>query len=215
MELLDKLIANPNILYIYEIGLQIFDLFDNVEDRDFLLIVTDDFDRFAFFEDAEFDDSIRFQIISLKKWFEKVLAGDLLAWECACLPKKFIHKEHVKLMLKTDPLELRKNFDLLIKANQQEAFKYYNDGYTLTAQKLLWEIVKYAKFANQIIENHKIVSFISVNNDYKKIVDGQTTDWQKIFDTFNDRLLKPKALLKKYTDDLLRRSKIKKIIQNG
>ena len=34
--------------------------------------------------------------------------GSIEAWECACLNKKFIIKEHVKLLMKTDPLGLRK-----------------------------------------------------------------------------------------------------------
>ena len=37
--------------------------------------------------------------------------GNMEAWECACLNKKFILKEHVKLMLVTNPLQLRKHYE--------------------------------------------------------------------------------------------------------
>lgn len=49
----------------------------------------------------------------MKYWFDKVLLGDIDTWECACMNKKFIIKEHVKLMMKTNSLQLRKNVDAL------------------------------------------------------------------------------------------------------
>ena len=36
--MLDELIKNPKILYIYEIGLQIYGLFPDTKDRDFIVI---------------------------------------------------------------------------------------------------------------------------------------------------------------------------------
>lgn len=42
-----------------------------------------------------------------------VLDNKIPAWECACLNKKFIKKEYVKLILKTDIVKLIK--DLMIR----------------------------------------------------------------------------------------------------
>lgn len=87
-------------------------------------------------------------------------------------------------------------------------------GNSITGQKCLWEIVKYLKFANQIIENHKIVNFKEVAEDYRQIVNGQVSDLETIMSTFNERLSKPLQLFKSYTDGVLKASKIKKIIQS-
>lgn len=51
-----------------------------------------------------------------EEWFDDVMNGSIEAWECACLNKKFIIKEHVKLLMKTDPLGLRKQ---IVKMNNE------------------------------------------------------------------------------------------------
>ena len=59
-----------------------------------------------------------------EEWFDDVMNGSIEAWECACLNKKFIIKEHVKLLMKTDPLGLRKQIikmDNLINPNDFNA----------------------------------------------------------------------------------------------
>ena len=53
-------------------------------------------------------DNCDFIFKTNEEWFNDVLNGSIEAWECACLNKKFIIKEHVKLLMKTDPLQLRK-----------------------------------------------------------------------------------------------------------
>ena len=135
------------------------------------------------------------------------------AWECACLPKKFIHKEHVKLLLQTDPLELRKEFDSIFNYIVASARVQIIKERPLTAQKMLWTLVKFLKFANQIIENHKIVNFKDVAEDYKQIVNGQISNDEEIIQIFEDRLREPLALFKKYTDGMLKASKIKKMLE--
>ena len=206
-EQFDKLMENPDILYIYEIGLQIYGLFEDVDDREFLIITKNDFDK----SDLQSDE---FSVITMDEWFKMVLDGKMLAWECACLPKKYIHKEYVKLLLLTNPLQLRKDFDYNYKTKLSIAIKCIESKNTLTAQRILWDIVKQAKFSNQIIENHKIVNFKTVQDDYKHIVDGQITEKDEILRIFGERLTKPRQLLKNYTDKALQYSKIAKINQD-
>lgn len=206
---LEKLINDKEVLYIYEVGLQIYGLFEEIEDRDFLLIVTDEF-----VPSSELQEDEHYQIINIKDWFNYVTNNKMLAWECACLPKKFVHKEHVKLLLQTNPLQLRKEYDELYKYNYAKAQTYILKDCPLTGQKILWDIVKYLKFANQIIENHKIVNFKDVAEDYKQIVSGQIFGWDEISDIFFERLQYPLKLFKDYTDGILKQEKIKKFLNN-
>jgi hypothetical protein len=53
-------------------------------------------------------DNCDFIFKTNEEWFDEVMSGSIEAWECACMNKKFIIKEHVKLLMKTDPLGLRK-----------------------------------------------------------------------------------------------------------
>jgi len=206
---IQQLIEDKNVLYIYEIGLQIHGLFTNSDDRDFLLIVSDDY-----IPSEELKNDEHFQLYYISDWFNKVLANEMIAWECACLPKKYVLKEHVKLLLQTNPLQLRKEFDSIYDYVIASAKAHILKGNSLTGQKQLWELVKYLKFANQIIENHKIVNFKEVAEDYRQIVNGLTDDLETIMDTFNEKLYYPLQLFKKYTDGPLKASKIKKIVQN-
>lgn len=193
MELLKQLIEDKTVLYIYEIGKQIYGIFPDVKERSFLVIVDPEF---TINDSIYIDGENTFNFIIIDEWFRMIQNCDILAWECACLPKKYVIKEYVKLLMKTDPLKLRMNYLRLYKKNYESALKEIELGNTLTAQILLWKITKYAIFANQILENHKIVNFKSVADDYRKIVDGQLTykdDILKKFETAN----------KKYQDDLM------------
>ena len=206
---LEKLINDKEILYIYEIGLQVYGLFEGIDDRDFLLVVSDNF-----IPTEELLNDEHYRIINIKDWFDDVTNNKMLAWECACLPKKFIHKEHVKLLLQTNPLQLRKEFDELYKYDYAKAQTYILKDCPLSGQKTLWELIKYLKFANQIIENHKIVNFKEVAEDYRQIVNGQIYGFDEINDIFQEKILAPLTLFKKYTDGILRKEKIKKFLQN-
>lgn len=208
-ELLEKYIEDPKVLYIYETGLQIYGLFEDVEDRDFLVIVTDDCD----YENTY--NGYNFTIVKIKDWFERVLDNSMIAWECACLPKKYILKEHVKLLLQTDPLKLRKMYDAREKVVFSELRYDFDNGNTLTAQKRLFGLIKYLVFANQIIENHKIVNYKIIGGFYKQMVDGTVCKEDDILLTYHTLVYQPLQLFKQNTDSILRSSKIKKIIQNG
>ena len=112
------------VYYLYNRGSIIYDLNTKDSDIDFLVIVDEDFVLPEEFEEFKYDnhrsraitynikcDKCDFALYTTQEWFDKVTRNDLQAWECACLPKKFIHKEHVKLLLSTNPVQLRKDFD--------------------------------------------------------------------------------------------------------
>jgi len=223
-EILEKYLNDPKVLYIYEIGLQIYGLFEGVEDRDFLLVCDNDY--IPDFKDAQSSeeglfgfeeiDNCRysFRIIFIKDWFNEVLNNSMLAWECACLPKKYILKEHVKLLLQTNPLALRKTYEAITINALPYAVRLIEDGNTLTAQKSLWYLIKYVIFSNQIIENHKIVNFKEPMSSYKSVVDGTVSEMSVILRTFNEEMLPHLERFKKYTDGMLAKSKLKIINQD-
>lgn len=217
MELLEKLINDPKVLYIYEVGLQIYGLFPNSDNREFIVICENSYRPQEFSNGYEnlrceaFEGEHHFISVQIKDWFAIVMNGSILGWECACLPKKFIHKEHVKLLMQTNPLQLRKTYevDKILYKHRYENF--LNEGSIISAQQELFNLFKSVKFSNQIIENHKIVNFKCLAEDYRNIVTGNRYSINK-FDEYLDEEL---TRFKKYTDDLLRRDKIKKIIQNS
>lgn len=216
MGLLEKLIEDPKVLYIYEVGLQIFGLFKNVDNREFIVICENDycpqdFSNVATFKLEAFDENNHFLGVEIKNWFPIVMNGSMLGWECACLPKKFIHKEYVKLLLQTNPLQLRKSYEHENQLCRNRYKELLKQGAIISAQQELFNLFKLVKFSNQIIENHKIVNFKCLAEDYRNIVTASEYDLNKFDDYLNDELI----IFKKYTDDLLRRDKIKKIIQNG
>lgn len=122
--------------------------------------------------------------------------GSIEAWECACLNKKFIIKEHVKLLMKTDPLGLRKQIVKMDNAIDPENFD----------PKEAWKVITYCKFANQIIENHKIINFKEANPERKPIINGD-------YDVYKFYLQNPLTLLKNSTDGMLKQELQKKIVQ--
>lgn len=224
-EVLEKYIKNEKILYLYELGLQVYGLFSNIEDRDFVMICSDDYvpdgfssdcncGIFTFTEKNEFGE-YHYQMYPMKKWFEEVLNCSMIAWECACLPKKYIYKEHVKLLLQTDSLKLRKIYESEFSDTYHSAINEILLGNTLSGQKTLWFIVKYVIFANQIIENHKIVNFKEAYEPYKTIVDGQLTDIHDIEYTFNKEFCPHLDRFKQYTDGIYMKSKTLKFINRN
>ena len=102
--------------------------------------------------------------------------------------------------MKTDPLGLRKQ---IIKMDN-----------TITEEsdpKDMWRVVAYCKFANQIIENHKIVNFKEANTERKTILNmaiGEPT-----FLEYKFCLYKPLEKLKISTDGMLKKELQSKIIQ--
>ena len=102
----------------------------------------------------------------IQDWFKMVLDNKISAWECACLNKKFIKKEYIKLILKTDIIKLIK--DLMIR--RQALFNYLDD------YKIVWYFIKDILFTQQIIDFHKITDFKEANKYYNDIKNAESDD---------------------------------------
>ena len=197
---LNKLIEHPEVYYIYDLRGAVF----GVDDLGEYIIVTKD----GLIIKDELDDSeiVKVSIYSSSEWFKLVVNGEILPWICACIDKKYILKEYVKLLMTTNPLQLRKCFEatrvqILSNLGETEFSKRFN----------LWKIILFARFCNQIIENHKIVNFKNSANDYQEL--RKYTDDNELLNTFNALITPEINLLYKSTDGLLKREKIAKIQQ--
>ena len=194
---LNKLIENPEVYYIYDLRGAAFGIDDLGE---YIIVVKD-----GLVIEDELDDSeiVKVVIYSSSEWFKLVINGEILPWICACINKKYILKESVKLLMTTNPLQLRKCFDatksqILSNLGETELSKQFN----------LWRIILFARFCNQIIENHKIINFRNSTNDYFEL--RKYNDFNELFSVFN-KLLSPELdLLYKSTDSLLKQEKMMK-----
>ena len=203
MSFLDYLKDTPKCLYLYTWGYPIYGLSGRetylaVVDNEW--IVPEEWIGCVIGKSHGFyliiDNETSYKVIHIKDWFDKVLNNDLICWEAACINKKFIIKEHVKLMMQTNPLQLRKEID------EKKKNLFQNEP---TIDKF-WELIKDCKFAVQIIDNHKIVNFKEANPEFLDV----TIEDVKL-EIFNE--LPCYKELKQRTDELLRQSKIKKILQ--
>ena len=196
---LNKLIEHPEVYYIYDLRGAIFGI-DNL--GEYIVVVKD-----GLVIEDELDDSeiVKVSIYSSSEWFKLVINGEILPWICACIDKKYILKEYIKLLMTINPLQLRKCFDTTknqILSNIEEVeLKQFN----------LWKIILFARFCNQIIENHKIVNFKNSANDYQEL--RKYTDDNELLNAFNALITPEINLLYKSTDGLLKREKIAKIQQ--
>lgn len=187
---LEHLIEDPKVYYVYQRGSSIYGLNTKDSDIDYLVIIDSEYNVPEEFKLCEFDsgykndrknikfDNCDFMFIYIQNWFKMVLDNKISAWECACLNKKFIKKEYVKLILKTDIVKLIK--DLLIRRLAL--------GNHVMDHKFIWYFVKDVLFTQQIIDFHKITDFKEANkyyNDIKNADIQQRLDFaNQIFNNF-------------------------------
>ena len=197
---LNKLIEHPEVYYIYDLRGTAF----GVDDLGEYIIVTKD----GLVIKDELDDSeiVKVSIYSSSEWFKLVINGEILPWICACIDKKYVLKEYVKLLMTTNPLQLRKCFDttknqILSNLGETELSKQFN----------LWKIILFARFCNQIIENHKIVNFRNSASDYREL--RKYNNFDELLNIFNVLITPELNLLYKSTDELLKQEKITKLQQ--
>lgn len=197
---LNKLIEHPEVYYIYDLRGAVFGV-DNL--GEYIVVVKD-----GLVIEDEFDDSeiVKVSIYSSSEWFKLVINGEILPWICACIDKKYILKEYIKLLMTTNPLQLRKCFDttknqILSNLGKTELSKQFN----------LWKIILFARFCNQIIENHKIINFRNSANDYFEL--RKYDDFNELVSIFNKLLAPELNLLYKSTNNLLKQEKIAKLQQ--
>ena len=198
---LNKLIEHPEVYYIYDLRGAVFGV-DNL--GEYIIVVKD-----GLVIEDELDDSeiVKVSIYSSSEWFKLVINGEILPWICACIDKKYILKEYIKLLMTINPLQLRKCFDTTknqILSNIEEIeLKQFN----------LWKIILFARFCNQIIENHKIVNFRNSANDYQEL--RKYNNFDDLLNVFNTLITPELNLLYKSTDELLKQEKIAKLQQKN
>lgn len=197
---LNKLIEHPEVYYIYDLRGAVFGI-DNL--GEYIVVVKD-----GLVIKDELDDSeiVKVSIYPSSEWFKLVINGEILPWICACIDKKYILKEYVKLLMTTNPLQLRKCFDttknqILSNLGETELSKQFN----------LWKIILFARFCNQIIENHKIVNFQNSASDYQEL--RKYNNFDELLNIFNVLITPELNLLYKSTDELLKQEKITKLQQ--
>lgn len=205
---------NSNVLYIYNRGSIIYKLNSEKSDIDFLVIVNDNFKipkqykRYKY--SHHFKRNIKFNIkydkcdfvfFTISEWFKMIDDNHIYTWECACLNRKFIHKEYVKLLLNTDLIKLRNNYDEKYLYMMNKAQRALNNSHLNTTIKILWYLIKDAILTLQIMENHKILNFTSANIYYNQL--KQCND-ENVFVTFNTILTPFYSKIKEYTDGILK-----------
>ena len=187
---LEYLNESPDCLYIYNRDFSIYGL---PSKERYTIIVKDNWICPEEYLDTQEDEL--YEIYYLHEWFDLVLKGKLIGWECACLNKKYIIKEHVKLMMTTNPIQLRKDIDAEYMLYSVSAVWSYSMAF-----KLLRDI----RFSIQIIQNHKIVNYKDGLNDYKAIESAEFNSeiWEIIDKSYNE--------LKSLTDGMLKQELLKK-----
>lgn len=222
------LLETESVRYVYNRGSIIYDVRTDNSDIDFLVIVDSEFaipEEFEKYKTQGYRhrkityniviDNEDYIFFTTDEWFDKVLHGDLIAWECACLPSKFIHKEYVKLLLKTDPVQLRKDFDNLLDLKYSVASEYYIKEEYRKWKKELWDIIRICKFSSQIIENHKIINFKGAMPEYSLLVNNNIHNCDVINKMWFDCFTNEYSYLKQLTDGMLEKAKLKKINQDA
>lgn len=175
---LEHLIEDPKVYYVYQRGSSIYGLNDKNSDTDYLVIIDSEYNLPEEFKEFEFDsgyinarknikyDNCDFMFVFIQDWFKLVIDNKIPAWECAYLNKKFIKKEYVKLIIKTDIIKLIK--DLMIR--RQALFNHLDD------YKIVWYFIKDVLFTQQIIDFHKITDFKEANKYYNDIKNAEPDD---------------------------------------
>ena len=188
--IINTLKESSDCLYIYNRNFSIYGLPDKER---YTIIVSDDWELP---EDWNGLDLEKYQIYQISHWFRYILDGTLVGWECACLNKKYIIKEEVKLLMKTNPLQLRRAIDLQLADYKNKGLFNINEA---------WEIIKNIKFSIQIIENHKIVNFKEAQNDYYNLLGFESID--EVENYINQSYIQ----LKKLTDGMIKQEILKKL----
>lgn len=150
----------PDCYYIYNLDFSIYGL---PSKERYVIVVKDDW--ICPDEYSDYDDFIH-EIYTLDEFFKFVLNGKLIGWECSCLNKKYIIKEYVKLMMNTNPIQLRNDVDIFRKAVQQNE--------CLQTTDTMYKLVRNIRFSIQIIQNHKIVNYKDGHEDYVALENAES-----------------------------------------
>ena len=200
IEILKK---DPLVYYIYQMDLSIYGI--QSEQPKYLVVVDSKYQV-----PKELRESIEFVFFNTEEWFIKVLNCEVLVWQCSCLNRKFIIKEHVKLVLSTDALKLRQNFKAMLDPYFLVAMSKISNGDFVEGKLKLLDILKEAEFSNQILDFHKIINYGIIKSYYDQLMETEN-DEEKIISKFMELQAGTVSLLIKRTDSLVQNSKLKKI----
>lgn len=187
---LEYLKENPDCLYIYNRDFSIYGL---PSKERYTIVVKDDWVCPEEYLDTQEDGT--YEIYYLQEWFDLVLKGKLIGWECACLNKKYIIKEYVKLMMTTNPIQLRKDIDSEYLISTLSSVVGIN---------LFYNLIRSIRFSIQIIENHKIVNYKDGFEHYEELLNAESIHdcWEIVNKSYNE--------LKSLTDGMLKQELLKK-----
>ena len=187
---LEYLKESPDCLYIYNRDFSIYGL---PSKERYTIVVKDDWICPEEYLDTQEDDS--YEIYYLQEWFDLILKGKLIGWECACLNKKYIIKEYVKLMMTTNPIQLRKDIDSEYLISSLSSVVRIN---------LFYNLIRSIRFSIQIIENHKIINYKDGLEYYEKLLNAESINdcWEIVDKSYDE--------LKSLTDGMLKQELLKK-----
>jgi hypothetical protein len=200
IEILKK---DPLVYYIYQMDLSIYGI--QSEQQKYLVVVDSKYQI-----PKELRENAEFVFFNTEEWFVKVLNCEILAWQCSCLNRKFIIKEHVKLVLSTDALKLRQNFKAMMDPYFLVAMSKISNGDFVEGKLKLLDILKEAEFSNQILDFHKIINYGIIKSYYDQLMETEN-DEEKIIAKFMELQAGTVSLLIRRTDSLIQNNKLKKI----
>ena len=146
----------------------------------------------------------------IQLYFKYITNNDLTAWILSCLDKKYIIKEHVRLLVNFDILKIRKNIDDTYKLLSDLLYRDF-DVCSITEIKAVYsKIYKYLVYANQVIDNHKIINYHVVGPGLEKINQIKTG---YINDCYSE-VIKPEMNMLIAKTELLRKKEILKKLKN-
>ena len=200
---IEMLKRDPLVYYIYQKDLSIFGIETDISQY---LVVIDK----AYNIPSELRENTSFEFLEIQDWFSKVLNSEIIAWQCLCLNRKFVIKEHVKLNITADILKLRKNFNAIYDPYIIFAMSEISAGNFVKGKLKLLEVLKEGDFSNQIIDFHKIINFGVVKSYYNELMKTENSE-EAIFTKFVELQSRSVSNFIERTNPLIRNNKLKKI----
>ena len=195
MTKIEQLKSNPQVYYIYQVDYSIFNIPN--QSPKYLVIVDKECT-----EKSCIEDDVCIDVITTEDWFKKVINSEIISWICSCLDKKFVIKEHVKLLGMRNDLKIRQNMERMISENLPNITNLVNDGRDDEARYLAYTLLLYLHLSHQILDFNKIVNFkdTKITWDYLSVSSGKD-----IIDTCMFMLKRSLTRLKNRTANLIKK----------
>lgn len=212
---LSHLIEDPLVYYVYQSDLSIYDL--PSEEPSYIVITDEKYNiPEEFIDSVLFDtnpslsyDGAHFKFYEMQDWFQRVIRCEILTSECSCLDKKFIFKEHVKLTITSDIVKLAQGFRAMLDPTVILASAELQNGDFTKGRLRLFNALKEARFSNQIIDNHRIINYKEVKEDYFALFRAED-NFESIMEAFLEQSKKSIESFLKRTEKAFKNAKIKK-----